>query len=463
MSSVLVMNTLQCHLTPHNRYKVNDQHKKVALITLGCAKNTVDSEIIASILQDAGVEICEKPDRAPVAIINTCGFIKDAKEESIDTILSIAGLKECHRLKKLVVCGCLAERYKEELEAEMPEVDIITGVNPRRTASAVLACLNNADLPKLAANPGAVRRFSLTPRSWSYLRIAEGCNNRCSYCAIPLIRGPLVSRAQTEVMDEASELIARGVKELNIIAQDTTAYCRDRGKPRLHELLAKLCDRLPGVWIRLLYTHPAHYYEELIDVIAGNKQICPYLDIPLQHINNKVLVKMGRSVKRAEIERLIDKLRDSIPSLTLRTTFMVGFPQEDQEAFTDLFNFVEKTRFERLGVFTYSPEEETPAVRWKDEVPEEIKQERYRSLMSLQMDIAFEKAAERKGEKTKILVEEQGPERKGYWTGRSMHEAPEVDPVIFVHRSEKGNPRDDIVEVKITGSEGYDCIAEQTS
>ncbi len=429
--------------------------KKAAIITLGCAKNTVDSEQIASLLREAGVEVCTDPRNAPVALINTCGFIDSAKTESIDAILDIAGLKESCGLESVVVSGCLAERYADDLERDMPEVDFFCGTDVRDAAGAVLK--------SLALEPGrfpstVFRSHRFTPAGWAYLRIAEGCDNRCSYCAIPSIRGPLRSRPEGDIISEAGRLLEDGVKEINLIAQDTTAYRREGGKPRLHGLLEKLCREFPEVWIRLLYTHPAHYYEALIEVIADRPQICPYLDMPLQHINDGILTAMGRRVTRAEIEDLIALLRASIPSLVLRTTFMIGFPGEDEEAFEELMCFAKTARFERMGAFIYSAEEGTPAALFPEDVPEQVKRERHHRLMSAQRRIAFDVAAGRLGEITRVLVEADSEIGKDLRVGRSPGEAPEVDPVILLQDAENIEPGQ-VIEAEITGSEGYDCVA----
>ncbi len=430
--------------------------KKAAIITLGCAKNTVDSEQIASILHDAGVEVCDDPQDAPVALLNTCGFIDAAKEESIDTIIEMAGLKDTAGLEKLIVCGCLAKRYPDALRAELPEIDLLTGGGPRGAAAAVMEALG---LPRPRPVSHLVRSHRFTPPAWAYLRISEGCDNRCNYCAIPSIKGPLVSRPEAEILAEAGQLAAEGVREINIIAQDTTSYGRDRGSARLHALLENLCEELPQLWIRLLYTHPAHYYKALIEVIAAGNQICPYLDIPLQHINDGVLAAMGRKVSRVEVEELIATLRAEMPSIVLRTTFIVGFPTEDGPAFEELVDFVGNVRFDRAGAFIYSSEEGTPAARLPYDTPKELKQQRLDRLMTVQRRIACELAAGRKGEVTPVLLEEKSPTENGRWIARSPAEAPEVDPVIFLKDTGELQAGQ-IVQAAITGGEGYDCIAE---
>jgi len=433
----------------------NDHPPAVAVLTLGCPKNLVDSEHIASLLEAAGVEVVTDAALAPVAIVNTCGFIDPAKAESIDAILDVAELKESGSLKTLIVAGCLSERYGEELRREIPEADVLLGVDPRGAARAALKALGlTSPLPSRCD----LRARRLTPRAWTYLRIAEGCNNRCAYCVIPSIRGPLTSRPERDVIAEARALLHSGVREINVIAQDTTAYGMDSAATqRLHVLLRRLCRLKPDKWVRLLYTHPAHYYPELLDILAAEEQICPYLDIPLQHISGRILRRMGRKVTRGEVEGLIEALRARIPGLALRTTFMVGFPGETDEDFEQLLEFVAQVRFDRVGAFTYSREEGTQSAAFKDQVPERVKRERLDELMTLQKEIAADLAAARVGERTVVLVErEAAPGQPAF--GRSPREAPDVDPVIFLEGG-AGLRHGEMVEVEIVCSAGYDCIA----
>ena len=431
---------------------------RVAIVSLGCAKNLVDSEQIASLLEAAGVEVCTDPAAAPVAIVNSCGFIDAAKQESIDTILDVADLKQSAGLETLIVAGCLSQRYGEDLRTQMPEADVLVGIDPRGAARAALSALGLSQALPFHCN---LRAHRFTPPAWAYLRIAEGCDNRCAYCAIPDIRGPLVSRPEEDVVAEARGLLESGVKELNVIAQDTTAYGTDRaGGPQLHALLRRLCALEPPKWIRLLYTHPAHYYPQLIDVVAGEEDICPYLDIPLQHVTDGMLRRMGRKATRAEVEVLIETLRARVPGLALRTTFLVGAPGESDADFQALLDFVRAWRFERLGAFAYSREEGTAAAAFPDQAPEQVKRQRYHELMSVQRDIAAELAAARSGERTVVLVEQAAGEG-GMAVGRSPREAPDVDPVILI-RDGAGLLPGDLVEVEIVGSEGYDSIARIT-
>jgi len=426
----------------------------VAIVTLGCPKNVVDSEQIASLLEAAGARVCTDPAEARVAVVNTCGFIDPAKEESIDAILEVAELKAQGGLETLIVAGCLSQRYGEQLRRELPEADIVLGIDPRGAAREALRALGMEPALPAGCNLRS-RRF--TPPWWAYLRISEGCDNRCAYCAIPAIRGPLVSRPMDEILAEARRLLQSGVKELNLIAQDTTAYGADRGEAGLHVLLRRLCG-LPGrKWVRLLYTHPAHYSEELIETLADADDICPYLDIPLQHINDRILRRMGRGVSRGDIERLLQTLRARVPGLVLRTSLIVGFPGEGEAEFRELLEFVRQARFERLGAFVYSREEGTPAASFDGQVPEKVKRERYHELMSIQRDIAVELAAGRAGEHTSALVE-RAPGPDGVAVARSPSEAPDVDPVLLI-RDAEGVGEGELVEVEIVGSEGYDCVA----
>jgi len=431
------------------------EHPRVAILTLGCAKNLVDSEHIASLVEAAGAEVCADPARASVVVVNTCGFIEAAKQESIDAVLEVSALKEAGGLRTLIVTGCLSQRYGEELKRLLPEADVLMGIDPEGAARAALQALGLASPP--VCNPRAHR---LTPRAWTYLRISEGCDNRCAYCAIPSIRGPLASRPLEEVVREARGLIESGAREINIIAQDTTAYGADRGPQELHELLRRLCALDGDFWLRLLYTHPAHYYDELIAVLAGEPRICPYLDIPLQHVSDRILKRMGRKVSRRDIERLIETLRARIPALTLRTTFMVGFPGETDNEFRELLEFVEAMRFDRLGAFAYSQEEGTRAARMGGQVPQRQRRERYHLLMALQADIARELAAARVGERTRALVEEGARKDRPWAVARGPREAPDTDPVILVRDAPRLKPGD-VAEVEIVGSDGYDCVARR--
>jgi len=431
-------------------------HPTVALLTLGCAKNLVDSERLASALEAAGARVTSDVSEAQVAVINTCGFIESAKQESIDAILGVAATKNHEGLHTIIVTGCLSERYGEELRGLLPEVDAFVGIDPEGAARLALRAvgLSAAPLPS-----GAVlRAHRLTPPAWGYLRISEGCDNRCAYCAIPLIRGPLRSRPMAELVVEARFLVDSGARELNIIAQDAAAYGMDLdGRQTLHRLLPEIC-RIQGIeWVRLLYVHPAHVYDGLLAVMAAEPKICPYVDMPLQHISDRVLARMGRNMDRRGTEELVARVRERIPGLTLRTTFLVGFPGETDAEFEELLEFVAAARFERVGCFAYSREEGTPAAAFEDHVAPEVAEERCDALMRAQMEIGFEWARARIGHRDRVLLEEETtPE--GHRVARGRSEAPDVDPVVLVQNGE-GLAAGDFVDVEIVGAAGYDCIA----
>jgi len=434
----------------------NSPLPRVALLTLGCASNLVDSEHIASVLEANGVEVTHELKGAAVAIVNTCGFIEAAKQESIDAILDVAGRHEGEGPDTLIVAGCLSQRYGEELRELLPEVDAFIGIDPEGVARLALRALGRPVGP--LPSHVMLRSRRLTPAAWSYLRISHGCDNRCTYCAIPTIRGPLRSRPSDELIAEARFLVEQGVRELNVIAQDTANYGVDLGRGRcLHRLLRELC-RVDGLeWIRLLYVHPAHVYEELVEVLATEPKLCPYLDVPLQHISDRILARMGRKVTRARIEAVIARLREAVPGITLRTTFMTGFAGETEAEFETLLQFVRAMRFDRVGCFAYSVEEGTPAARLADHVPEKVREERRDRLMAAQQEIAFELAAARAGERTTALVEEAGPLEGDLQPARSRREAPDVDPLIYLEGAGAGPG--EFADVEIVGSVGYDCVA----
>jgi len=427
---------------------------RVALFTLGCAKNLVDSERIASVLEAAGAEVVHDLEGVRVAIVNTCGFIDAAKQESIDTVLDLAEQAGTGGMPTLIMAGCLSQRYAEQLREELPEVDAFVGVDPEETARVALQMLG------LAHRQGAVARSRrLTPAAWSYLQVSHGCDNRCAYCAIPLIRGPLRSRPADELLAEARFLAGQGVKELNVIAQDTTAYGLDtEGEQRIHLLLRDLCGVDGLEWVRLLYAHPAHFYDELTDVMAAQEKVCPYVDLPLQHVSDRILKAMGRRVTRAGIEELITDLRDRIPDLALRTTFITGLPGETEAEFEELIDFVQEWRFDRVGCFAYSPEEDTPAAGMPDQVPAHVAEERRDELMAVQAQIAAELARARVGRRERVLIEEAHGDAEDTYIARSRHEAPDVDPLIYVTSRRRLQPGE-FIDVEIVAGEGYDCIA----
>ena len=421
--------------------------KKFNIISLGCSKNFVDSEKVKGLLLSGGFKYSEVAEESEVLIINTCGFILPAKEESIDTILQAIKLKENGQIKSVIVMGCLSQRYREELENELPEVDAIFGVNEIQDVARYL----------LHKDAIAAPRSLMTPGHYAFLKIAEGCNNNCSYCAIPLIRGKQVSLKPEDIVREAGNLAKQGVKELIVIAQDSTTYGWDLGKDvRLSKLLKDLDDMNAFPWIRLHYAHPAHFDLELIKIINESKSILPYIDIPIQHIHTDIIRAMKRGKDGEHIRELITKLRAEIPNLSLRTTVMVGFPGETEEAFNELLEFIKETRFDRLGGFTYSQEDGTPAVPLGDPIPEGIKQRRLEAIMSAQQEISLEKNQAMMGTTQKVLIDSYDPV-SGDSYGRTFRDSPDIDNrVIISGKLKKG----EFVEVEITNAVDYDLIGE---
>ena len=427
--------------------------KKINVITLGCSKNTVDSEHLMARLAAAGYEVLFDSDRtdAKVVVINTCGFIGDAKQESIEMILRAAEAKKAGRIEHLFVIGCLSERYADELRREIPEVDEYFGA---RTWDGIVRALGASEDPELVTE-----RHLTTPKHYAYLKISEGCNWKCGYCAIPLIRGPHVSVPIEELEEEARKLAAAGVRELIVIAQDTTYYGLDLyGKRRLGELLRRLC-RIDGIeWIRLHYAYPAAFPEDVIEVMASEPKICKYLDIPFQHISDAQLSAMLRRHTKAEALELIHKLRAAIPDLALRTTLLVGYPGETEADFEELLDFVREVRFERLGVFPYSEEEGTYSAReLRDDVPEEIKQQRVDRIMALQNEISLENNRRRVGRIERVLIDS----RQGDWyVGRTQYDSPEVDQEILVPADGKRLRKGHFYDIKVVQAEDYDLYGE---
>ncbi len=427
--------------------------KKINVITLGCSKNTVDSEHLMARLAAAGYEVLFDSDRtdAKVVVINTCGFIGDAKQESIDLILRAAAAKQAGKIERLFVVGCLSERYADELRAEIPEVDEYFGA---RTWDGIVRALGASEDPALATE----RRLT-TPKHYAYLKISEGCNWKCGYCAIPLIRGGHVSVPMEELEEEARKLAAQGVRELIVIAQDTTYYGIDLyGRRMLAELLRRLC-RIDGIeWIRLHYAYPAGFPDEVIDVMASEPKICKYLDIPFQHISDAQLASMHRRHTKAEAMELIGRLRGAIPDLALRTTLLVGYPGETEADFEELLAFVREVRFERLGVFPYSEEEGTwSAENLRDNVPEEVKQRRAERIMALQNEISLDNNRRRVGRTERVIIDS----RQGDWyVGRTQYDSPEVDQEILIPASERRLLRGHFYDVTVTSAADYDLYGE---
>ena len=427
--------------------------KKINVITLGCSKNTVDSEHLMAQLAAAGYQLSFDSDRtdAKVVVINTCGFIGDAKQESIETILDAVAAKEAGLIEKLFVIGCLSERYADELRAEIPEVDEYFGVKDWADIVAALGAEYKVE--------NETERVLTTPKHYAYLKISEGCNWLCGYCAIPLIRGKHESVPMEQILDEARKLAERGVKEIMVIAQDTTYYGIDLyGRRRLADLLTELC-RIEGIeWIRLHYAYPAAFPEDVIEVMAREPKICKYLDIPFQHISDNMLSAMKRRHTKAEAMELIQRLRTRIPDIALRTTLLVGYPGETAEDVAELEAFVREVRFERLGVFPYSEEEGTySAEKLKDDVAEEEKQRRADRIMLIQEQIALENNLSRVGRTMRVVVDS----RQGdYYIARSEYDSPEVDQEILIPANLRQLRRGHFYTVRITDAEGYDLYGE---
>ena len=427
------------------------------MVSLGCEKNRVDAEMMMAALEQAGYELKDDAALADVAIVNTCGFIEDAKKESIEEILELARLKKEGRIRALVVTGCMAERYQEEVRREIPEADAVCGIGANGDIAAVVAQALAGEHPELFPEkcllPLEGRRVRSTPSYFAYLKIAEGCDNRCSYCAIPMIRGGYRSRTMESIVQEAEQLAAEGAKELILIAQDTTRYGKDLyGRYALPELLRRLCAVEGPRWIRLLYCYPEAITDELLDVMAAEKKIVKYMDLPLQHCSQPVLRAMRRAGSRQELTALLRKLRQRIPGLVLRTTMITGFPGETEEDFEELCQFAKEMRFERLGCFAYSQEEGTPAGAMENQVDPEVRQERRNILMEQQMNIMQEWGESRVGQTVEVLVE--GFDRYAEcWFGRSAADAPDVDGKIFFLANGKRPRLGEFRKIKIT-----DCI-----
>lgn len=434
--------------------------KKVGMVSLGCAKNRVDSEVILGTLKEAGYEIISDPAEAEIIFVNTCGFIEPAKEESIEAIFEMAKYKETGRLKKLFVTGCLAQRYIDDLYREMPEVDGFMGVADYTRLLEMMQEAEAGGRPRYVCDGERffhAERVLTTPAYSAYVKISDGCDNRCSYCAIPLIRGPYHSRPFDSIVEECRELAARGVTEITLIAQDTSRYGNDfpEGKLLLPELLEAV-SAIEGVhWVRVLYCYPDTTDDRLLDAIANLPKVAPYVDLPLQHINGDLLKRMNRRGSPEWIKSRISACKAR--GLTTRTTMIVGFPGETEEAFHELLQFVKEARFDRLGAFTYSPEEGTPGAAMPDQVDEQVKQRRLDELMTLQQGISLEENTARVGEVCEVLCE--GAE-EGMYVGRSIREAPESDGVIRFTASREVAPGE-YLNVKITGADAYDLFGEE--
>ena len=434
---------------------------KVGMISLGCPENQVDGEALLAKLAAAGYQIVNEIENSDVMIVNTCGFIEDAKREAIDTILEVAQYKEAGVISALVVTGCLAERYQDEILKEMPEVDAVIGIGANadivKVCDKALCGIQTSNYPNKCYLPIDDERILSTPSHWAYLKIAEGCDNRCSYCAIPGIRGKFRSRKIESVVDEAKSLVNRGVKEIILVAQDTTKYGQDLyGEYSLDRLLKELV-KIDGLeWIRLFYCYPQRITDSLIDVIANEDKVCKYIDIPLQHSDATVLKNMNRVGDGNDYRVLLDKMRKAIPDLALRTTFMVGFPGETDEQFENLCDFVKDMKFDKMGCFTFSPEEDTPAFDMDNQIDVDVKKRRQEVLMNAQYSITEASNKSRVGNVYKVIIDSFAD---GKYTGRSYMDSPEIDSGIIFTSNKKLNIGD-FVNVKITDFDGYDLIGE---
>ena len=428
----------------------------VGFISLGCSKNLVDTEMTIGLFKKNNYNVVNNPNEADIIIINTCGFIESAKQEAIDTILEMAEYKK-KRCKYLIAMGCLVQRYKEELQDLLPEVDLFIKYKEYDTIWEQIEELigkNKENDTKLKFED----RTITTGKNFAYLRIAEGCSNRCTYCAIPYIRGNFVSRKIEDILEEAKKLAKNGYKELIVIAQDTSKYGIDLyGESKLAELLEKLAQIKEFKWIRFLYTYPESITDELIRVVKENDNICKYFDIPIQHISDSVLKRMNRKSKGKDIKNVIDKIRKEIPEVTIRTTVMVGFPGETEDDFEKLYKFVEETKFDRLGAFAYSKEDGTPAEKLNNQIHHMTKKKRYNKIMKLQQEISEKNTEKQIGKELEVLIENESFDGK-YYIGRSMNEVPDIDGVIYIEKDREGC-LNKFVKVKITGNSDYDLMA----
>ena len=436
----------------------------ILFISLGCDKNLVDSEVMLGLLDSRGYQIVDDETIADVIVVNTCCFIHDAKEESIQTILEMAEYKKTGRLKALVVTGCLAQRYQQEIIDEIPEVDAVLGTaSYDKIAEAIDEALDGhtemylEDIDRLPQVSS--KRLVTTGGHYAYLKIAEGCDKHCTYCIIPKVRGNYRSVPMEQLLKEAKELAEGGVKELILVAQETTVYGQDiYGEKSLHRLLRELC-KIDGIqWIRLLYCYPEEIDANLIQVMKEEPKICHYLDLPIQHASDTILKKMGRRTSKAQLVDTIRTLREEIPDITLRTTLITGFPGETEEQHQELVAFVDEMEFDRLGVFTYSPEENTPAAEMPDQIPEEVKEDRQAELMELQQEIAFDLAEDMIDREVLVMIEGKVADENAY-VGRTYRDAPNVDGLIFINTDEE-LLSGDFAKVKVTGAMEYDLIGE---
>lgn len=421
------------------------------IVTLGCSKNKVDSEHLAALLNNTYKIVHDSEEKSDVVIINTCGFIGDAKEESIDTILEYAELRKANKIKKLYVMGCLSERYKKELSKEIHEVDAFFGVEPvQHVAADILKSDFHAEY--------CCERVLSTPSHYAYLKISEGCNRHCAFCAIPLIRGDHKSVPMADLLKEAENLAKKGVKELILIAQDLTYYGYDiDGKSHIVELVQRLTE-VDGIeWIRLHYGYPLGFPVELLELMRDNPKICHYIDLPLQHVSTPILKAMRRGVTREQTIEFVKKVRSYVPDIAFRSTFIVGFPGETEEQFEELLDFIKEMRFERAGVFAYSAEEGTPAYEMEDDVPDDVKKARVDKFMDVQQDISLEINQKRLGRTEKVLIDRT---EGGYYVGRTQYDSPEVDDEVLISMKDNKIIIGSFVNVKITQADYFDCYGE---
>lgn len=436
----------------------------ILFISLGCDKNLVDSEVMLGLLDKKGYLIVDSEEDADIIVVNTCCFIHDAKEESIQTILEMAEYKKEGKLKALIVTGCLAQRYQQEIIDEIPEVDAVLGTTSYdhivEAVEEALAGNGHVVLEDVDALPDVKeKRLVTTGGHYAYMKIAEGCDKHCTYCIIPKLRGNYRSVPMEKLLAEAKALADQGVKELILVAQETTVYGKDLyGEKSLHKLLRELCKISKIQWIRILYCYPEEIYDELIQTIKEENKVCHYLDLPIQHASDAVLKRMGRKTSKAQLVEIIKKLRKEIPDISLRTTLITGFPGETQEQHEELKDFVDEMEFDRLGVFTYSPEEDTPAATMTEQIPEEVKEDRQAELMELQQEIAFDLAEDMVGREVLVMIEGKVADENAY-VGRTYKDAPNVDGLIFINTDEE-LMSGDFARVRVTGALEYDLIGE---
>ena len=449
---------------------------KVGFISLGCSKNLIDTEILIGKFKNNKYEIENNPEKAEIIVINTCGFIESAKQEAIDTILEMAEYKK-QKCKYLIVMGCLVQRYYDELIKELPEVDLFVKIDEYDCIWRKIEKLIEHNILEISTTNTSKKiteikplpmptskefneRVITTGENYAYLKIGEGCSNRCTYCAIPYIRGPFVSRPEEDIIEEAKILASKGIKELIVIAQDTTKYGVDLyGEPKLAELLQKL-STIPEIkWIRFLYTYPEGITDELIKTVKENEKICKYFDIPIQHISDTILKRMNRRTNKNQIEELIQKLRKEIPNVILRTSLIVGFPGETNQDFEELYKFVQKTKFDKLGTFMYSKEDGTPAAKLPGQITKKVKKDRYNKIMEVQQKISNEVLKSKIGQKYEVLIENMSFDEK-YLIGRTKQDVPDIDGIIYIKNSENKNLINQIVNCIVTDVNDYDLIGE---